>query len=326
MRAWIFGSANVTKLSFDSTELRTPPFLERYKEHVSDWEAFIESVNRPLPSTIWVNPLRCTRDWMVSWLSLQGIESRLHEWNSIGIELETSQNLGRSFPFLLGYFHFQESVSMLPVLLHPPSSGDRVLDICAAPGNKTVLASIVMQNKGQILANDRHKGRLHILQKAASRLGCLNISTTCLNATQVDVSQETFDHVICDVPCGCEGTLRKNRNVFLSQKSYAGKMQSIQRSILKRAFSRLRVGGTLIYATCTFAPEENEENIDWFLKKNVGTVATIPLQTPPGWKFSPAMNQWEGVKFDSQIRHAVRIWPHENNTGGFFICALKRTH
>lgn len=298
--------------------------LKRYRGIVDDWEGLIQSVNEPLPTSIWVNPFRSTRSNLVNWLQSLHVKCEIQKWNDIGILISGGFNPGLGLPFLLGHYHIQEEVSMLPVYLSEVWNHSRLLDLCAAPGNKTVLASVLMQENGDIVGNDRSSARLQILKRAMARLGLGNISICAQNAGRFQYGEDPFDLIFADVPCSCEGTLRKNKNLFYELTPYSASLISTQRFILGRAMDLCPKNGQIVYSTCTFAPEENESNLNWALQRGRGKFRIKPVTVPENFQYSKGIRFWEGVEFSLELENCIRVWPHENNTGGFFVGVLER--
>lgn len=134
--------------------------------------------------------------------------------------------------------------------------------------------------------------------------------------------EERFDRVLLDAPCTGEGTSRKSQGWIRHQKNGDwNKLSGLQRGLLWRALNLTRPGGLLIYCTCTFAPEENE----WVLSGIYESVARMePLELPEGVRTTPGVTDWKGMRFRADVVHASRFWPHQNNTGGFFLAALRK--
>ena len=214
---------------------------------------------------------------------------------------------------------------MLPVLLLNPQPGETNLDLCAAPGNKCAQMSLMMQDTGTIIANDVHGGRLRAVNRHVDRLGLANISVIKFDGTSFPRQPFLFDRVLADVPCTCEGTCRKNPDILTEIPPKRDKITAIQTAILKRAMQLCKAGGRVVYATCTFAPEENEQVVNAALNEirpNITAQILTPEMPPIIW--SPGLKNWQGQKFRSDMENAIRIYPHQNNTGGFFIAVIEK--
>ncbi len=296
------------------------PFTQ-YREIIDDWDAFQEAVKRPLPTTIWVNPLRTTPTQLQTILDVP-LESI--PWLPNACRLPHNFPAGQHWAYLAGLYHIQEEVSMLPVHFLDIQPGERILDLCAAPGNKTAQIGVTLQNRGTIVANDRSVGRMRAASHAFNRLGLLNVTTTTTDAVNYPKAAGYFHKILADVPCTCAGTCRKDRSIAwrVSLKD-SRKLVGSQLAILRKAVQRCRPGGRIVYATCTFAPEENERIVNAVLQ-DYGDPLRVLLAEIPGFNTSPGLSAWQGESFHPDLRHALRVWPHQNDTGGFFVAVLQK--
>ncbi|WP_421621754.1 RsmB/NOP family class I SAM-dependent RNA methyltransferase [Alkalilimnicola ehrlichii] len=298
--------------------------LFRYRDVVDDWPAFETAVASPLPATIWAHPARITREALRSLLAEAGIDARPVAWQPSALRLPAGLRPGAHWGQAAGLYHAQEEASMVPVTLLDPQPGHRVLDLCAAPGNKTAQAALALGNRGTVVANDVAKGRLAAIRHLIKRLGLMNVSVTCRPAQDYSPHAGGFDRVIADVPCSCEGTVRKS-----SQPSAQALCETRERlvarqtAILDKAVRLCRPGGRIVYSTCTFAPEENEQVVDALLRRYPDELRLLPVSLP-GLYLAPGLTGWRGRTFLPELAQAVRLWPHHNNTGGFFIALLER--
>lgn len=293
--------------------------FHRYREIIDDWESFRSVSRTPLPATLWTNTLKTTTAQLAQRLPLSPLK-----WNSLGFRCPVEIKPSHHLPFLAGHYLVQEEAAMLPVLLLDPQPGELILDMCAAPGNKTIQMAILMESKGLIVANDRSAGRLGILRRSLSRLGLTNIGITCADAVGYPGEPGIFDRVLLDVPCSGEGTLRRWQKPFFPTSDKRRRhLKNIQTAILERGIKLCRPGGRIVYSTCTFAPEENEAIINASLQKHEGKI-TIEKVFTPGLKTMPGLTSWNSESFHPDLDRAVRIWPHHNNTGGFFSAVLRK--
>ncbi len=299
------------------------PQFQRYQEICPDWPAFVESLERPLPTTLWVNtraiPSAALFDLM-QW-PLEKITALT--WRPDAFRIPEEWKPGKQPEYLAGFYHLQEEVSMIPPLLLDPQPGERVLDLCAAPGNKTMQIALAMQNQGTVVGHDWNFNRLRILRSHSQRLGFSIISTSLGNGAHFKGADGFFDRVLVDVPCSCEGTVRKNPRIMYHQQEPGTLLYNgLQLAILQKAVNACRPGGRIVYSTCTFRPEENEVVIDLILKANPNL--RVKPVTIPGLEYSQGLTQFENQTFDPSVAGAIRIWPHQNDSGGFFICVLEK--
>ncbi len=300
--------------------------FRRYRSIVDDWESFASALERPLPAAVWANTLKTEPERVAALLAEDGIPLEPLSWRPGGFKLRVQDaKPGNHWGFLGGLFHVQEEVSLLPVLLLDPQPDDRVLDLCAAPGNKTAQIAVAMGNRGTVVANDRDYHRIRAIHHMTERLGILNTSTTLFDGANYPKGSGRFDRVLVDVPCTCEGTVRKNPDIALDPTGgLSRKMSGGQKALLRKAIQLCRPGGRIVYCSCTYAPEENEAVVDALLRE-VGRdgVRVVPAGVT-GFRISEGLTTWNGATFDASLRLAVRIWPHQNDTGGFFIAVLEK--
>jgi NOL1/NOP2/sun family putative RNA methylase len=235
-------------------------------------------------------------------------------------------DIGNSKEHLLGYFYVQEISSMLPILALNPKPGELVLDLCASPGSKTTQAAAMMENSGTIIANEVSMGRLSILNSNLERCGVTNAIVTRKEGSSfcerlLKKSLIRFDKILVDAPCSGEGTLRKSPKTFVMwNKNMIKKIATVQRRLAFSALSLLKVGGEMVYSTCTLAPEENELVIDYLLKNFDISVEKISLPL----KFRSGVCSWEGEKLNSEVKNCLRLYPQDNDSDGFFLAKIKK--
>ena len=304
------------------------PLLKRYYAVVDDVGAFVAAARRPQPLFVWTNTLRTTSRQLSDVLTSDGYDLTPLDWHpqAYRVRRQNGDNpLGSHWAYLAGWFHIQEASSMIPALILNPHAGERVLDLCAAPGNKTALMAQALGNRGTLVANDIFWERIRPLRSAIDRLGLLNVSVTCHDGTSYPRAAGEFDCVLVDVPCSCEGTSRRFPGVLKRAPfQQLPKRFQKQQLLLESAVRRCRAGGRILYSTCTYAPEENEAVVDAVLRKMPGVVRVLPISLP-GLKTSPGLTSWAGETFQDDLKHSIRIWPHLNDTGGFYIALLQKS-
>ncbi len=298
--------------------------LDRYRPLVEDFEAFRAACARPLGYTVRVNPLKASVDRVEAAYREAEVAHERVGWHDRLLRVETDSP-GASWPYVHGWVYPQEEVSTLPVLALDPAPGEAVLDTCAAPGSKTTQVAAAMDDRGTLVANDSNLGRLAPLRSNAQRLGVTNAVVTHRDARNLSMEPfvvDAFDRTLVDAPCSCEGTIRKNPDALTEwSRDYLDSVAELQRAILTRAVEVTREGGTVVYGTCTFAPEENEAVVDGVLRDRDCRLVDLdlPLATEPG------VREWQGQEFDPSLSRAARVYPHHNDTGGFFCAKLEVT-
>lgn len=299
--------------------------LCRYLPIIEAPEQFLSSLQTPLNATVWLNPLKTTPSNVESAFSNLGWEWSHVPWYPGGYRLDTEKP-GRSLPFNCGWYGVQEEIAWSAVRVLAPEPGDRILDLCAAPGGKTAQLALAVGPSGSVMANERALPRLSSLIHTITRLGLTNVITSQADGRTFRATPHSFDRVLVDAPCSGEGTLRKKvKRRSLDQENWhaerSQRLTRIQQQLLDQALTLVKPGGVVVYSTCTFAPEENEAVIDAVVGDR-GIVEPYPV---PGLQSSPGVCQWQGQTFRPDSQYAQRYWPHLNNTGGFFVARIRRT-
>ncbi len=299
--------------------------LSRYRGIIPDFSSFLEASHAPLPTCVWANTFRLTPSELAKKLKATGFTVTPLPWYRRAFRLSGAPSPGLTVEFLVGAYHVQEEVSLLPVVLLEPRPGERVLDLCAAPGNKTAQAAVHMDNRGTVVANDPSVRRLGALQYNLHRLGVACSVTVASGGGNLPLAAGGFDRVLVDAPCSCEGTTRKHLHVLRATRlPHYQRLAATQRALLTRAVQLCRVGGRVVYSTCTYAPEENEGVVDAVLRAlPPGSVRILPVQVP-GLVVREGLEQWGDRRFLPEVARAARIYPHDNDTGGFFVAVLEK--
>jgi 16S rRNA C967 or C1407 C5-methylase (RsmB/RsmF family) len=298
--------------------------LGRYRGIVDDWDAFAAALCRPLAPCVWANPSRLTPGELQGLLAEEGIASEPIPWLPGALLLPLETRSGQHWWYCGGLAHAQEAVSQVPALLLDLAPGQRVLDLCAAPGGKTAQIAFALGNRGTLIANDISNDRIKALQGNLDRLGIVNVSTTCSDGANWPAAGGTFDRILVDAPCSSEGTIRRRPSMLgrLDPASPA-RLAPRQRALLRKAVQLLAPRGRILYSTCTLAPEENELVVAEVLAEFGGLVRLVPAALP-GLAAGPGITEWQGCSLPRGLRHCLRIWPHHNDSGGFFIAVLER--
>ena len=204
----------------------------------------------------------------------------------------------------------QEKVSMIPVMLLDPQPDERILDMCAAPGSKTIqiLEGLhkngfdKVKNKGFVIANDTDAKRAYMLTHQAKRLNLPSLFVTCNDARKFPNLKEDenmfkfkYDRILCDVPCSGDGTLRKNTGLWKNFHAHMGhNLHELQLDILLRGLSQVKKGGRLVYSTCSFNPLENEAVVQAALVKLKNKVRLVDVsdQVSPFLRYRPGLTKW----------------------------------
>ena len=299
------------------------PF-ERYRPLVDDWDAFAAALERPLPVTVWTNTLRATPQRLAEWLAHEGVRAEPIAWCPGAFRLPEDARPGKSLAYIGGWYHVQEEAALIPVALLDPRPGERLLDLCAAPGNKTAQAAVRMKDRGTVVANERNRHRIGVLRRNLERLGVTCAAITVADAANLPRGAGLYDRILADVPCSCEGTSRKNPEVLRRLGQRRRPRTGGQLAILRKAVQRVRPGGRIVYSTCTYAPEENEGVVSALLgEAPPATLRLLPARIE-GLRTAPGVTAWQGQRWPDQLELAMRVWPHHNDTGGFFVAVIEK--
>lgn len=301
--------------------------FKRYRDMVDDYDAFVAALGRPLPLTVWANPHKTTPEKLRARLERDGYRTETIPGVPEGLKILNASKFGNRVEYRAGHLNIQEQVSMYPVMLLDPQPGEAILDMCAAPGSKTMQIAGRMTQTGTIVANDRHINRMRSLRMNQERLGFINITLTRGDASRfLPGRYRVFDRILADVPCTCEGTARKAGGLEFKpiDTKFRSDLAVRQRRILIRALELVKVGGVVVYSTCTFAPEENEAVLHDALSRFGAHKVLFEKIDLPKVRFSSGLRQWNGQEFLSGIEAAARIYPHQNDSGGFFVAVLRR--
>ena len=255
------------------------------------------------PITLRVNNLKTTRNEILS--ELEG--ARKTDFSPDGVILENAA-VSELKCLNDGRVTVQDEASQICVRALDAKKGDVVFDVCACPGSKSFGAAMTMENDGEILAFDIHENKLSLVEKGAERLGISIISTKAQDSRKP--IEELFgkaDKIICDVPCSGFGVIGKKPEIRYKDVKESESLPKIQYDILENVQNYLKVGGTLVYSTCTILPDENENNINKFLE-NHKNFKLVPFSVGD-------------LEVESGM---ITLLPHTHHTDGFFIAKLEK--
>lgn len=280
-------------------------FLQRMEAQLgSEYPAFLESLERPRAVALRFNPMKGERPV----LPFVGAPV---PWEPEGFYYDPETRPGLHVYHEAGVYYLQEASAMGPVALLDPKPGERVCDLCAAPGGKTTQIAGRMLGRGFLVCNEINPKRAKILSRNIERMGVANALVTNEHPeTLAGRFPGFFDRVLVDAPCSGEGMFRKEEAAVTDWSQETVQMCARrQREILDSAARLVRPGGRLVYSTCTFAPEEDEETVAAFLEAHPDFTPE-PVEAP--W-FVPGENA------------SYRMWPHKLLGEGHFAAVLRKT-
>lgn len=296
-------------------------------------QQLLEFTAKPLRKSVRVNTLKCSVDQFKQLAAEREWALSPVPWCSEGFFVDRENRdraLGKDILHLLGHMYMQEASSMLPVALLDPQPGEAILDMSAAPGSKTTQIAARMHNTGVIVANDAQEQRLWTLQSALQRCGVLNaIVVKKVGQWYAKHMTERFDRVLCDAPCTAQGTARKDSDALrYCSLDNIGKMARLQLELLTAAIHAAKVGGRIVYSTCTLTPEENEGVISAVLNTFSDQISILPVGNIVNFTEQKKCEHDSALVQDSIGRSvhfsALRVWPQTVDTEGFFCCVLQK--
>ncbi len=304
--------------------LNYPQWLDTYlQESFTDkLEPAMASMNEQAPTDLRVNTLKTTREDLLNQLQEEGFACCPTEISPVGIRLTRRAPVFTSKYFKEGHFEVQDEGSQIVALLVDAKPGQRVIDFCAGAGGKTLAIAASMGNKGRILAWDTSKKRLDQINIRLRRAGIDNVQTHVLESEHdafIKRHKATADRVLIDVPCSGSGTWRRNPDLkWRFTLKDLEEVKKVQQEILHSAARLVKIGGRLVYATCSIFKDENEKQIENFLKShnNFRVVCAKKIWN----KDKPA--EVEGN--DDKEASYFCVTPHEDGVDGFFAAILER--
>jgi len=298
-----------------------PKFEAQYRWLLGDrYEEFRKYSLAWLRKCIRVNTLKISVPELVSRLE-KDWKLEPVPWCKEGFWIKGARtDLGNLIEHTLGYIYVQESASMIPPVVMGIEPGDMVLDMCAAPGSKTSQIAQYLENKGLIVANDVSGKRLAPLGINLQRCGVTTSVITLMQGWRFKGFE--FDKVLVDAACSGTGTIRKSLRTIRDWNPNSCKiMAGQQKKLLNTAFENVKVGGVVVYSTCTMEPDEDEAIISWILENRDDVVVEdIELDI----KRSEPVMSFEGKEYHKDVAKCLRIWPMDNDTEGFFVCKMRK--
>lgn len=303
------------------------PFTERMQSMLEEeYEDFLAAYDKERWYGLRFNPLKTDRDAFLKQMPFSLTSVR---WTEEGFYYMPEQQPGKSLFHEIGVYYIQEPSAMAVVEALSPRPGERILDLCAAPGGKSTQIAGKMKGEGLLVSNEIVVGRAGILSRNIERMGIAN-AVVCNETPErlMAFFPSFFDRILVDAPCSGEGMFRKDETAIAEwSPGHVRMCAARQRSILEQAAGMLRPGGVLVYSTCTFSAEENEGVVAGFLGEHPEFSVEETVQEK---FFAPGRKEWAAALPEQAagrmegIEHTMRLWPHKLAGEGHFIAKLRK--
>jgi NOL1/NOP2/sun family putative RNA methylase len=293
--------------------------IGRFLEYMPDVEKCLAMMESSSKAYVRANTLKIDPKILASLLEARHIELGPTELPEVYAVVSTSLPIGATPEYLAGLYYIQDLSSCIAVEELDVSANQINLDMACAPGGKTTFMAQKMCNKGAICAVEHNRRRIASVIFNLSRCGVLNTSLYNFDARSVSSLKMRFDRVLLDAPCTCEGIISKDKTRKTSHDpSDIEELSQRQLEMLLEATKITKPGGLIIYSTCSFAPEENEEVIDELLKDLGNSIVVEPVRYG-----LPGLTRFGDRRFHSSLSRTSRLYPHLHNTVGFYIAKLR---
>lgn len=290
--------------------------MERYKPIIDNWEEFQKACQEPLLSTVRKNSIKAKENFEKRLeQSFENVEQA--DWNPNVYRLPETETPGKSMLHWMGEYYVQEESAAIPVTVLEPEEDDRILDMAAAPGGKTTQIASRIENKGVVIANDESGHRMKSLHANVYRTGAACVAATNYDGRQIPEDEE-YDKILVDAPCSGEAD-RFRRGESANIGEIKGLAQ-LQKQLAVKASRLLKDDGTMVYSTCTFAPEENEEVVKHVLEETDLELKKAETSA----EHSRGITEFEDREYGEEMKKTIRVYPHHLNSGGIYIAKFRK--
>jgi tRNA (cytosine40_48-C5)-methyltransferase len=291
--------------------------VNRFVQYIPDVNNFLEKMDRRPQRYIRTNTLKINSKDLKSKLFSKGFELRDTVVEDVFAVIKSSFSIGATTEYLLGYYYIQDLSSCLAVEALDVRQDQTILDMASAPGGKTTFIAQKMKNSGGIIALEPNPRRIKSIIYNLARCGVINTCIYKMDGRHVSHLNIKFDRVLLDAPCSGEGIIARDIQRKTNHKPEDVEYcVLIQTSLIEAAMKVVKPGGLLIYSTCSFAPEENENIINSV--SNKFDIEIEPLQYGSG-----GLVGFGDLKFGQKLKNTRRFYPHIHDTLGFYIARIR---
>ncbi len=283
-------------------------WLQRFPK--DDLEKFLAANNEIPPLTLRINKLKTNPSEFLALLDRQQVAYQGSSFIDYFIRVRSLAGIAQLDIFQQGYFSIQDESAALPVILLDPKPGERIVDLCAAPGGKTTLIGELVDNRASIIAVDKYEHKLNLIRQSCERLGITSVETVTADSSTLEVAP--VDKVLVDAPCSGLGVLRKKPDLrWKREPEDIPRLTILQNNLIENAARLVKPGGILVYSTCTTEPEENELLVKAFLDRH------------PDFQLENA-SQFVNKSIVT-VEGFVQTFPHRDHIDGSFAARLRKS-
>ncbi|MFL6359360.1 MAG: NOL1/NOP2/sun family putative RNA methylase [Nitrososphaeraceae archaeon] len=291
--------------------------ISRFIEYVPDLDRFLETMNGLPNQYIRTNTIKISNIDLEKRLTSKGFHLKDTVIRDVFAVEKSPFPIGATTEYLLGYYYIQDLSSCIAVESLDVQEDQIILDMASAPGGKTTFIAQKMKNTGCVIALDINSARINSMVFNIARCGVMNSCIYKMDSRQVADLNIKFDRVLLDAPCSCEGVIIKDKTRKTSHTAQDVEYcVSNQMELIEAAIKVVRPGGLLVYSTCSFAPEENENIVNSLLDR-------FDVKIEPVQYGIEGLTNFGDIRFHDDMKNTKRLYPHIHNTLGFYIARLR---
>jgi tRNA (cytosine40_48-C5)-methyltransferase len=291
--------------------------IGRFMKYVPNANKFLETMEGRPKQYIRTNTIKISSADLKKKLTSKGFQLRPTVIQDVFAVEQSSLPIGATAEYLLGYYYIQDLSSCIAVEALDVHQNQIILDMASAPGGKTTFIAQKMKNTGCIVALDINSARINSLISNMARCGVMNCCMYRMDSRQISELNIRFDRVLLDAPCSCEGVIIRDKTRKTSHTTQDIEYcVSNQMQLIESAVKIVRPGGLLVYSTCSFAPEENENIVNSLLGR-------FDIKIEPIKHGTEGLTSFGDIRFHDDLKNTKRLYPHIHNTLGFYIAKVR---